>query len=230
MLKEDARAIERYVVRDRDTNIPNSIQTEEDVALVLSSLESLDSQQQLNAFSSGIAILKGEQHVSIDYSQLKYKLELPTLTEKENLALSDYLRINLPSSAETYGSAVTRMVFGDKVRKPQDVDIQLRQKDDSLAENLAETVCKVLNKQALFRTKFELALHDPRVCLLPSTTRRSVVRLKDAREPVVDIHIDTEEGSIPEYQLGFKRLSAVTLDGNVSRTDKTASTLTLRQR
>jgi hypothetical protein len=225
------KALERYIVSNGETNLPNSIQTEEDAKIVLNALKIINPAE-AEKIESGLSLLKID--MSIDYSKIKYRLELDALSDRENEVLTDFLKKNLPKSAETYGSAVVKMVF-PTMRKPQDVDIQLHIKDGKLAEKLAQEACNTLNNLSFFnRSKFVVGLHDPGVCLLPAQ-RNSVVKLKSTNTPILDIHIEGEEGSIPQMVFGFKRLQPVLIEGMKCQTvkqnqiDKFASIMTLRK-
>ncbi|MCL5433959.1 MAG: tetratricopeptide repeat protein [Candidatus Marsarchaeota archaeon] len=215
MDKEDAiEILLKYTAKYKTGNTPITVQTKEDLENVLAATKIVD-RQTATMMENTLALTKStiESEKSIDYSKVKYKLELSTLSDKENTTLTNFLKDNLSKTAETYGSAVPRMVFGDKIRKPEDVDIQLHVKDENLAENLAQSACDMLNGLSFFnRNKFVVSLHDPMVCLLPAK-RYSVVRLKNSNKPILDIHIEDEEGSIPKYEFGYKRFLPVLADG-----------------
>lgn len=215
MNKEDAiEILLKYTAKYKTGNSPSTIQTKEDLEKVLAATKIVDPQT-ATLMENTLALIKStiESEKSIYYPKVKYKLELSTLSDKENAALTNFLKDNLPKTAETYGSAVPRMVFGDKIRKPEDVDIQLHVKEGNLAENLAQSACDMLNRLSFFnRNKFVVGLHDPMICLLPAK-RYSVVRLKNSNKPILDIHIEGEEGSTPKYEFGYKRFPQVLADG-----------------
>lgn len=232
--REALKVINNYTVKDNTTNLPNPIRTDKDLEAVLSALK-LTNPQLFQMLNSQTTMLRNlQKDVKLDYSKARYLLELEALSEKENRVLSEFLKQNLPKSAETYGSAVVRMVMREKIRKPQDVDIQLHTKNGKQAEELAQKACDTLNKLSLFNKRFYVGLHDPRICLLPAE-RKSVVRIKNTNTPVVDIHIEGEEGSIPEIVFGFKRLPPVLIEGMKCQSimqeqiDKMASSCTLRR-
>ena len=232
---EAQKIIDKYTVKDNTTNLPNPIRTEKDLKAVLSALK-ITNLQLFQVLDSSIAMLQGlQKNVKLDYDNVQYMLELQDLSEKENLALSEFLKKKLPKAAETYGSSVVRMVMREKIRKPQDVDIQLHTKNGKQAEELAQQACEMLNKLSLFNKRFYVDFHDPRICLLPAE-RKSVVRIKNTNTPVVDIHIEGEEGSIPEMVFGFKRLPPVLIEGMKCQSvmqeqiDKMASSMTLRKK
>ena len=215
MNKDDAMDILlKYTTKYKTGNSSSTIQMREDLDKVLAATKLVDPQasiQMENTLSMAKLTIGSEK--SINYFKVKYKLELSALSDKENAALTNFLKENLPETAETYGSAVPRMVFGDKIRKPEDVDIQLHVKGEKLAENLAQSACDLLNRLSFFnRNKFVVNLHDPMVCLLPAK-RYSVVRLKNSDKPILDIHIEGEEGSIPKFEFGYKRFPPVLADG-----------------
>ena len=215
MDKEDTMNILlKYTAKNNTGNSPSTIQTQEDLEKVLAAIKIVDPQTSTQ-MENTLAMVKLtiESEKSIDYSKVKYKLQLSALSDKENLTLTNFLKENLPMTAETYGSAVARMVFGDKFRKPEDVDIQLHVKDGNLAEQLARSACDMLNRLSfLNRDKFVVGIHDPMICLLPAK-RYSVVRLKNSNRPILDIHIEGEEGSIPKFEFGYKRFPPVLVDG-----------------
>ena len=206
---EAISVLEKFTV-DGDLNLPNPIETKEDFDNVVEACR-IARPEFLKYFETIKNILDLSEINSEDYSNYRYKLELENLSENENQVLTDFLKKNLPESAETYGTAVMRMIDG-KFRKPEDVDIQLHLKDELLAEKLAKDACDTLNKLSVL-DKFEVSTHDPQICLLPSRTRKSVVRLKKTGQPVLDIHIDGEEGSIPKSVFGHERLLPVMIDG-----------------
>ena len=210
---EAVQILQKYIVEDEESNQLNPIQTKEDAEVVMEALRVLNPQL-LEKIESALKVIALSSDLNIDYSNCKYKLKLRTLSDKENKVLTDFLKENLPKTAETYGSAAIRMVYGEQYlgQLPEDVDIQLHVKDEKLAEDLAKKACDALNKSSLFRTKFEIGLHDPRICLLPSITRRSVVRLKSTKEPVLDIHVEGEEGSIPKSSFGYERLPPILIE------------------
>lgn len=234
---EAYQILQKYIVEDRETNLPNPIHTKEDVEAIIEALK-IVSPDHLEKIKTALEIIKLSYDLNHDYSKCKYKLELRTLSDKENKVLTDFLKKNLPKTAETYGSAAVRMIYGEQslIPLPQDVDIQLHVKDEKLAEDLAQKACDALNKLSFLHTKFEVDLHDPRICLVPSKTRRSVVRLKSTKEPVLDIHTEGEQGSIPKSSFGYERLPPVLIEGmNVSpaiqnQIDLMASINTLRRR
>lgn len=215
MNKDDAIDILlKYATKYKTGNSPSSIQTQEDLEKVLAATKLVDPQtaiQMENTWSVAKLTIASEK--SIDYSKVKYKLQLNKLSDKENATLTNFLKENLPTTAETYGSAVAQMVLGNKFRKPEDVDIQLHVKDGNLAEQLAQSACDMLNRLSFFNhNKFVVDIHDPMICLLPAK-RYSVVRLKNSNRPILDIHIEGEEGSIPKFEFGYKRFPPVLVDG-----------------
>ena len=228
--QEAQKIIDKYTVKDNTINLPNPIKTDKDLEAVLSALKITSPQlfQMLNSTITFLDMMKGVGH---DYSKAKYRLELGALSEKENNVLAEFLKNNLPKSAETYGSAVMRMVMAEKIRKPQDVDIQLHNKNGKQAEELAQQACEALNKLSLFNKRFFVDYHDPRICLLPAQ-RKSVVRIKNVNTPVLDIHIEGEEGSIPDMVFGYKRLPPQLIEGMKCQSvmqeqiDKMASSMT----
>ena len=213
-------------------NSPNPIQTEQDLTLVLGALELVNPNTH-NFFVTSLNQMKQmrQRFATVSYSASEYKLELLHLNQAENSALTNYLKTNLPDSAETYGSAALRMIIRD-ARQPQDVDIQLHQESDILAEELAKGSYETLSNQSR-SDRFELGAHKLGTCLGASTARRSLVRIRGSGETVVDIHIEGEEGSIPEYEFGYRRLEPVKMGGmNVTPLsqiylDKVAMLLTL---
>ena len=152
--REALKVINNYTVKDNTTNLPNPIRTDKDLEAVLSALK-LTNPQLFQMLNSQTTMLRNlQKDVKLDYSKARYLLELEALSGKENRVLSEFLKQNLPKSAETYGSAVVRMVMREKIRKPQDVDIQLHTKNGKQAEELAQKACDTLNKLSLFNKRF----------------------------------------------------------------------------
>ena len=101
--EDDIEILFKYTAKYKTGNSPSTIQTKEDLEKVLAATKIVDPQT-ATRMGNTLALIKStiESEKSIDYPKVKYKLELSTLSDKENAALTNFLKDNLPKTAETF--------------------------------------------------------------------------------------------------------------------------------